>query len=103
MTALERHITERLTGTAWCRIQAYGEAIAANAAVGYYLEASGAGPEWTKQRRESMARDLQAIADHLGLSLVVPSDAAAVSAIGNLSHAMQIADARHAARREAGE
>ena len=101
MTALESHITERLTGTAWCRIQAYGEAIAANASAGYYLEAAGS--EWAKQRRESMARDLQAIADHLGLTLVVPSGAAAVNAIGNLSHAMQIADARHAARREAGE
>ena len=31
------------------------------------------------------------------------ADTAAGNAIGNLSHAMQIADARHAARREAGE
>lgn len=31
------------------------------------------------------------------------SSLAADNAIGNLSHAMQIADARHAARREAGE
>lgn len=33
----------------------------------------------------------------------VGPDPAARAAIGNLSHAMQIADARHAARREAGE
>ena len=31
------------------------------------------------------------------------ADSGAINAIGNLSHAMQIADARHAARREAGE
>ena len=30
-------------------------------------------------------------------------DVASVNALGNLSHAMQIADARHAERREAGE
>ena len=42
--------------------------------------------------------DTQALLDRIRASA-----AASVNAMGNLSHAMQIADARHAERREAGE
>ena len=42
--------------------------------------------------------DTQAMLDRIRSSA-----AASVNALGNLSHAMQIADARHAERREAGE
>ena len=102
MTALESHITDRLTGTEWTRIQIASERITAAASAGYYLEAAAA-DRAAQIQRKALTNALREIADHLGLTLVVPSDAAAVSAIGNLSHAMQIADARHAARREAGE
>ena len=101
MTSLEDHAKKRLSEAGWVRIQAYAESIAAAAYAGYWLEA--ADHNWADGRRDEVLRDLQKIADELGLVIAVRDDTAAGNAIGNLSHAMQIADARHAARREAGE
>lgn len=59
-----------------------------------------------RRERDPNWSDVQHLLDLVRSGDVIAAPAAdsgAINAISNLSHAMQIADARHAARREAGE